>query len=129
MCGDDGGRQQHRLVFYNTFITTICSTGGRYYSRLGVISQTEHLISLVIYNTLYKSILLSLCIMNPHTSAVYTSLKPTPRTHVRACPHYQNAGKPMATSEHAPIRLAQTHTTGGKLVRRYICIDSLGLQL
>ena len=89
MCGDDGGRQQHRLVFYNTFITTICSTGGRYYCRLGVISHTEHLISLVIYNTLYKSILFVVYHESKHVCCLHKPKTNSPNT----CPRMPSLPK------------------------------------
>ena len=90
-CSGDGGRQQHIWVFHNTFITTICPTGGRYYSQLGAYSQTEHLTSLVIDNTLYKSILFSLCIMNPK----YVCFLQKPKTNCpNACPRIISPPKP-----------------------------------
>ena len=72
------------MVFYNTCITTICPTGDRYYSQLGAYSQIEHVISLVICNTLYETILFSLCIIYLKHVCLFPQ-KPKPHS-LNACP-------------------------------------------
>ena len=71
--------------------STISSTGGRYYSQLGAYSQNDHLISLDIYNTLYKSILFPLCIMHlKHIGFLQKSKTNSSNT----CPRMSSRPKP-----------------------------------
>ena len=120
--------------FYNLLHDfTICSTilqfAPRFYNLLhdfiylciyiGVYSQNDHLISLVIYNTFYKSILFPLCIM--YLKHVCSLQKPKPNSS-STCPRMSSQpdrGKPHSNAC-VPLTIpAQRDITGEKPVRRY----------
>ena len=60
-----GADNNTRLLFYNVlYYNNLFDRWPVLFPTLGAYSQNDHLISLVMYNKLYKSILFPLCIIN-----------------------------------------------------------------